>query len=377
DLAFLLKGELYIAGRIKEVIIQNGRNYYPQDIENTLQANFSCLRRDGGAAFSEDIQEGERLIVVHEVERTARNLNFDKIIPDMQQAIARSHDLVIHEIVLIYPGALPRTSSGKIQRLAARTMLRKNEFKVLARFLNTPANEAGSEQSDVVSGKKEPSGNDFQSGPFTSEDLIEIIRDLLARELNRQTDEISLDLSFQQQGVDSVAGIGVLGLLEQTLGLHLESTLIYEYPNVRALAGALSEQIGQPLHANGQKVSNSRSERSDTVVAIRTSPSGPGLGEVAIVGMACRFPGAPNLREFERLLESGTDAIHEADAERLELCGSSLIGHRAGWLSDIDNFDANFFSISPREAMSMDPQQRMLLELAYETLENADQPTGE
>ncbi len=383
DLGFLWKGELYITGRIKEVIIQNGRNHYPQDIENTLQGNFSFLRTDGGAAFSEDSPEGERLIVVHEVERTSRNMDFNDALLAMQEAVARSHDIIIHEIALILPGALPRTSSGKIQRLAARGMLRNNEFKVVARFVNAPGNaqDQVSENdspnlfSDDLSQEQVRPSHDSNREPSESEDLVKTIRGLLARELNREPHAVSLDLSFQQQGVDSVAGIGLLGALEQELGLKLESTLIYDYPNIRALAAALSQRSGQHSKEAHLDAPNARETLPDIFITHAPGTSSAFANAVAIVGMACRFPGAQNLQEFEILLESGKDAIREADSERLELCGDGLGGHRAGWLSNIDCFDADFFSISPREAMAMDPQQRMLLELAYETLENANQPS--
>jgi acyl-CoA synthetase (AMP-forming)/AMP-acid ligase II len=125
DLGFLdATGELFITGRIKEIMIIRGANHYPQDIEATVQNCHPALRRHGGAAFT--IREGdepEKLVVVQEVERTARN----RIVPDetigqIREAIVSEHEIVPHQITLLRPGALPKTTSGKIQRALSRQL---------------------------------------------------------------------------------------------------------------------------------------------------------------------------------------------------------------------------------------------------------------
>src|SRR6516162_2517836 len=119
DLGFLDdNGELYITGRIKDLIIIRGINHYPQDIENTVQDCHSALRRHCGAAFSVPDQEGqERLIVVQEVDRTfRRQIAIEEIVASIREAITREHEVAAREIVLIRTGSLPKTTSGKIQR---------------------------------------------------------------------------------------------------------------------------------------------------------------------------------------------------------------------------------------------------------------------
>lgn len=125
DLGFLDDtGELYITGRIKDVIIIRGINHYPQDLEDTVQASHPALRRHGGAAFSILNEQGEeRLVMVQEVERTQmRRVSIDEIEGAIREAVATEHELAIHQIVLIRPGNLPKTTSGKIQRGLARTL---------------------------------------------------------------------------------------------------------------------------------------------------------------------------------------------------------------------------------------------------------------
>jgi len=125
DLGFLdAAGELFITGRIKDVIIIRGANHYPQDIEDTVQSSHPALRRHGGAAFTvADDAKGEQLVVVQEVERTERHrIMPPQLIGHIREAIVLEHDIVPHDIALLRPGALPKTTSGKIQRALARQL---------------------------------------------------------------------------------------------------------------------------------------------------------------------------------------------------------------------------------------------------------------
>lgn len=125
DLGFLDEnGELFVTGRIKDLIIIRGINHYPQDIERTVQSLDDSLRDDGGAAFSIPDETGEEtLVIVQEVERTARHtIDIAEIESRIREAIADAHELSARHIVLIRPGALPKTTSGKIQRKQARKL---------------------------------------------------------------------------------------------------------------------------------------------------------------------------------------------------------------------------------------------------------------
>jgi acyl-CoA synthetase (AMP-forming)/AMP-acid ligase II len=125
DLGFLDEaGELFITGRIKDVIIIRGANHYPQDIEDTVQGSHPAMRRHGGAAFTiADDAKGELLVVVQEVERTERHrIEPAQLIGQIREAIVLEHDIVPYEIALLRPGTLPKTTSGKIQRGLARQL---------------------------------------------------------------------------------------------------------------------------------------------------------------------------------------------------------------------------------------------------------------
>jgi len=119
DVGFLLEGELFVTGRLKDIIIIRGRNYYPQDIELTVEQCHPGLRPSCGAAFVTEIQGEEKLAIVQEVERSyLRRLDKKEVVGDIRQTLATEHGLQAAAIVLVKPGTIPKTSSGKIQRYA-------------------------------------------------------------------------------------------------------------------------------------------------------------------------------------------------------------------------------------------------------------------
>jgi acyl-CoA synthetase (AMP-forming)/AMP-acid ligase II len=131
DLGFI-DGELFITGRIKDVIIIRGRNHYPQDIELTVEQSHPALLPGCGAAFSVEIDGEERLVVAQEVARTyLRKLDVNEVVRDIRQAVAQHHQLQVHAVLLLNPGNIPKTSSGKIQRQACRAEFLSGSLNVV------------------------------------------------------------------------------------------------------------------------------------------------------------------------------------------------------------------------------------------------------
>jgi acyl-CoA synthetase (AMP-forming)/AMP-acid ligase II len=134
DLGFLdEQGALFITGRSKDLIIIRGMNHYPQDIERTVQASHPALRRDCGAAFAMEDENGdEKLAVVQEVERTSlATLNVAEVTVRIREAVTRQHDIAPAMIALIPPATLPKTTSGKIQRSLARKLWLEGALPVM------------------------------------------------------------------------------------------------------------------------------------------------------------------------------------------------------------------------------------------------------
>ncbi|MDX2240012.1 MAG: fatty acyl-AMP ligase [Leptolyngbyaceae cyanobacterium bins.302] len=132
DLGFLRDGHLFITGRIKDIIIIRGCNYYPHDIERTVNQSHVAIQSTPGAAFSVDINGEEKLIVVQEVRRDhLRRVVIKEVLASIRQSVAEQYGLQIFSIVLIKPGTIPKTSSGKIQRYICRRLFLNSEFDVV------------------------------------------------------------------------------------------------------------------------------------------------------------------------------------------------------------------------------------------------------
>ncbi|WP_188194296.1 fatty acyl-AMP ligase [Nonomuraea sp. SYSU D8015] len=118
DLGVIHDGRLYVTGRIKDMVIVDGRNHYPQDIEATVQEAHEAVRRDRVAAFAVPGEETERLVVVAERSRRGLSADVKEVGRAVRAAVRTKHDLSVHDFVLTEAGAVPRTSSGKIARRA-------------------------------------------------------------------------------------------------------------------------------------------------------------------------------------------------------------------------------------------------------------------
>jgi amino acid adenylation domain-containing protein len=120
DLGFISGGELFVTGRLKDLIILRGRNHYPQDIELTVERSHPGLRPGCGAAFAVEAEGEERLVVAQELHREHRQSDAAAIVEAIRRAVADEHEVAPDAVVLLAPATIPKTSSGKIQRHACR-----------------------------------------------------------------------------------------------------------------------------------------------------------------------------------------------------------------------------------------------------------------
>ena len=173
DLGFILDDELYVTGRLKDMVILAGRNYYSEDIEYALIVGVPELVPNGCAAFMDDQVDAERLIVVAEVERTQRKGNLDNFIDAIRQAIWNRLDIGPSRIVLVSPGSVPKTSSGKVRRSTCRTQLHDGALTILAQWdveggTQTPAPEPARPAADI----DKPAANDHQRNDSAAVDEL-------------------------------------------------------------------------------------------------------------------------------------------------------------------------------------------------------------
>jgi acyl transferase domain-containing protein/acyl-CoA synthetase (AMP-forming)/AMP-acid ligase II len=343
DLGFLRDGQVFITGRCKDLIVIQGRNLYPQDIEETVEGCHEALRPSCGAAIPVVEAGEERLAIVYEVKRQAlKQDDFAAVFGAIQQEVAIEHQVAVHEIVLIRTGAAPKTSSGKIQRREIRRQLRAGEL---------PA---------VASWRRGRASNETPPGISNQDDLIDLIRVIAARHLEIDVSQIAPSDVLAHFGLSSLTAASIAQELSARLGREVSPTLLYDYPAIQALAKHLGWQPVRAAHQAGE--------------GDRPASREP----LAIVGMACRFPGADGPEAFWKLLESGGCAVSRVPAERRRgQLTDRTSGHSSEWaamLAGIDQFDFPFFGISQREASCMDPQQLLLLQTTWHALEDAGIP---
>ncbi|GAA6621635.1 fatty acyl-AMP ligase [Scytonema sp. NUACC26] len=143
DLGFFSNGELFVTGRLKDVMIVRGCNHYPQDIELTVQKSHPALRSDCGAAFLVEVKDKEQLVIVQEVERSyLRNLDVQEVVRNIFEAVTAQHGLQVYATVLLKTGSIPKTSSGKIQRYACRTAFLNGSLNVVEDWSEEPSQKA-------------------------------------------------------------------------------------------------------------------------------------------------------------------------------------------------------------------------------------------
>ena len=134
DLGFLEDGELYVTGRLKDLIIIHGSNHYPQDIELTVESAHIALQPGAGAAFSVTEAGKEQLVIVQEVTRQHRQPDVNEVAAAVRQAVAEKHDLQVFAIVLVKPMSIPKTSSGKIQRRACKNAFLEGTLEIVGEW---------------------------------------------------------------------------------------------------------------------------------------------------------------------------------------------------------------------------------------------------
>ncbi|WP_446717954.1 phosphopantetheine-binding protein [Crocosphaera sp. Alani8] len=228
DLGFVRDKELFITGRIKDLIIIWGKNYYPQDIENTVQNSHAALRKDSGAAFSLEVDGKERLVIVQEVERTyLRNLDTDEVIRAIREAVSLEYELQVYAIALIKTASIAKTSSGKIQRYACRDKYVAQELNLVAEWQQKLVTTESIKDSNLE---------------ITEENIANLLLTKLTGVLGLEEDELDMETSFSEYGLDSSVALTLTGELGEWLGMELEPTLFWEYTNIDELTEYLWEE---------------------------------------------------------------------------------------------------------------------------------------
>lgn len=252
DLGLLRGGELFITGRLKDLIIIRGSNHYPQDIEWTIEQSHPAFRPGCGAAFSEEADGAEQLIVVFELERDyLRTIDPEELARIARNAVAEQHDLQLHTLVLLKTGTVPRTTSGKIQRRQCRADFINDELSVV--WTSTGTNTA--DAVPAIDAPVSPGIGVHHRQPASAGDLNAWLREYAAESLNsRLMDErrsiaphvlldfgnhgiLGLQVPHEYGGLnfgyrDALTVIEQLGAIDQTLTMM---TIVHNALGIRPI----------------------------------------------------------------------------------------------------------------------------------------------
>ncbi len=288
DLGFLYDAELFVTGRCKDLIIVRGVNRYPQDIELTVENASSRLQPGAVAAFAVDVDGQERLVIVSEIERTRRK-DWDDVLQTIRRDVNAEHELPPDAVILVRYNSIPKTSSGKIQRFAARKDFLAGSLEVVSQWLAWDGSALAIGETETV----EPVANGREKTPVNDEVVSHVIQQVKvvakerARKLNTDTN-IVLDV-----GLDSLERLEIVSSLENIFGGRIPEELLGEIETVREVAAAIEEYIGcDPVHAARE---------------INEEEIGPRPDDYEVPAQDCEFAEFPEYRRIkqqESLLEA-------------------------------------------------------------------------
>ncbi|TKB58992.1 MAG: amino acid adenylation domain-containing protein [Nitrospira sp.] len=224
DLGFMRKGELYVTGRLKDLIIIRGRNYYPHDLEWVAEQAHPGLRRGCGAAFSIESETGERVVLVYEIEKKLPESDLAEVMSCIRRALADGYELEVHQVVLVKSGTIARTSSGKIKRHACRADFESGQLAVVG-------------MSTLGMIEEEQNIGPLGEIPRTPVEkrLADIWQEVLGGSQPRRHE------NFFALGGNSLLAAQVVARILDVFHVELPLSVVFEYPTFSALATRVSE----------------------------------------------------------------------------------------------------------------------------------------
>ncbi|MGD9872689.1 MAG: AMP-binding protein [Kiritimatiellia bacterium] len=221
DLGFIHNDYLYITGRIKDLIIIHGVNYYPQDIELTCENAHPALKANSGAAFSIERDGAEKLIVVYEQDRTVKDPDINQIAMTIRHAVAEEHELQIYDFVLVRPGTISKTSSGKIQRHACKQDYLQGGLKIIA--------DSRLEIEAAGERKIEAPADDLE------QKLVKIWEEVL------EISPVGVTDNYFDLGGNSLHALRIIGKIGEITSREIQLADLFQTPTIRGVAELLRQ----------------------------------------------------------------------------------------------------------------------------------------
>jgi len=260
DLGFIQGDDLFVTGRLKDLIIIRGVNRYPQDIELTVERSSKRLQNGAVGCFAVDIDGRERLVVVAEVERKRRE-DWSDVIQAIRHDVTAEHDVPPDGIVLVRFGSIPKTSSGKIQRHACRNSFLDGSLKTIASWLGWE--ETSVDDVVVITRPSEETVAETGDLPAGLLELVKVkVRDV-ARERAGQLEantNIVTDL-----GLDSLERLQIANSIEEVFGQRFPEEVLQEIETIGQVAGAVRDYFKDIDAQLSQVSTKSKTNRSTRV----------------------------------------------------------------------------------------------------------------
>ncbi|MFE7269478.1 amino acid adenylation domain-containing protein [Streptomyces sp. NPDC057623] len=348
DLAFLDGGQVVITGRRKDVIILNGHNVYCHEVEEAATAVVGIRQGEVAACGVPHPDRGTEELAVFFVSRGPDD--DARVVREVKAALFKRLRLTAAHVLPVPRDEFPRTPAGKVRRTELRDRLAAGGFGAAT----GPARRS----------------------PADPDAVTRLVREELGAVLGRPADT---DLPFYELGMTSVLIVRLRGRLEERLGTRIAQTALFEHPTVAALAahlydtGALAEGETRehPTPAGSTPADTDTHASSDADADADAADR-----RVAVVGLSLRFPGADSADRFWANLRDGVVSVQVFGEDELAEAGLSPEQRRApdlvpvsGVLDGVEEFDPEFFGMSPRETELTHPAHRLFLECCHQALE--------
>lgn len=221
DLGALIDGQLYVTGRRKELIIVAGKNLYPHDVEEVVQATSASFKASSGTAFGIETENGEQLVVVQEMTRP-KKFDQDTLLRDCVAALAESLQVTPHAVVLVRSGSLPKTSSGKLRRRDVRQAFLSGELHEVARWQSGESSSVDEKPSEPPQGA-------------TETEIAAIWQRILG------VDSVGRNDNFFYLGGSSLLVTQMITTVSQQFGVDLALHSIFHHPTLDAFSSVVEQ----------------------------------------------------------------------------------------------------------------------------------------
>lgn len=256
DLGFFDNGELFVTGRLKDLIIIRGRNHYPQDLEHAVEESSGLVRPGSVAAFAVEIDDRERVVIVAELERGKRDsADVQTAFEMIRKRLATEHEVAAEAIVLVRPNSIPKTSSGKIQRHACRRQFLDESLAVIEQHIGWLA--ASPEAADKPTpeaprlARQRPIGDTVVGHRPDRElpaEVVQTVFDHVRRIAKDRAGSLTLDTNIVELGLDSLERMEIVASLEETFGARFPEQVLPTIETCREVTEAILDHMPMEGH---------------------------------------------------------------------------------------------------------------------------------